>query len=90
MYNLQLTKEAANNIASLPLKKKRQIKNAIERIAQDPSIGKVLTKKLSGLYAYRSGDYRVIYQILHKQILIIILTVGHRKDISKKASRKIF
>ena len=90
MYNLQITKEAANNIANLPIKKKRQIKDAILRICTDPAVGKLLTKKLSGLCSYRSGDYRIIYQILQKRILIIILTVGHRKDIYKKISRKLF
>jgi len=89
MYKLQITKEAADNIANLPIKKKRQIKDAIQRICTDPTVGKSLTKKLSGLCSYRSGDYRIIYQILQKRILIIVLTVSHRKDIYKKISRKL-
>lgn len=90
MYSLQITKEAADNIANLPIKKKRQIKDALLRICTDPAVGKFLTKKLSGLRSYRSGDHRIIYQILQKRILIIILTVGHRKDVYKKISRKLF
>ncbi len=89
MYNVKFTKEATGNITTLSAKKKRQVKDAIQRIAHDPLIGKCLTKRLSGLHSYRSGDYRIIYKILHQQILIIVLTVGHRRDIYKKASRKI-
>jgi len=88
MYNIKLTKEAIDNIAVLSLKKKRQLRDAIQRIAKDPLVGKCLTNRLSGLHSYRSGDYRIIYKILHQQILIIVLTVGHRKDIYKKISKK--
>ena len=88
MYSVKFTKEATDNIAALPVKKKRQIRDGIQRIAEDPSLGKCLTKRLTGLYSYRSGDYRIIYKILHQQILIIVLAIGHRKDIYKKVSKK--
>ncbi len=72
MYKIGYTKEAKKKIGRLSKKKKRQIKEAIERIAQSPDIGKRLSHELSGLLSYRSGDYRIIYRIYHKQILIII------------------
>ena len=89
MYNVKLTKEATDNIVALPVKKKRQIRDAIQRIAEDPSVGKSLTNRLSGLCSYRSGNYRIIYKILHQQILIIVLAIGHRKDIYKKVTKKV-
>jgi len=88
MYSVKFTKEATDNIVALPVKKKRQIRDGIQRIAVDPSLGKCLTNKLIGLYSYRSGDYRIIYKILHQQVLIIVLAIGHRKDIYKKVSKK--
>ena len=84
MYKIAYTREAKRKIDRLSIKRKRQIKEAIERIAQNPDIGKRLTHELSGLLSYRSGDYRIIYRIYHKEILILILTIGHRKDIYKK------
>ena len=81
MYSVLYTSEAKESIGRLSLKKKRQIKNAIERIACNPAIGKYLTGDLKGLLSYRSGDYRIIYRIHHKEIMIIILTIGHRKDV---------
>lgn len=89
MYKIAYTKEAKQRIDRLSIKKKRQIKEAVERIAQNPDIGKPLTYELSGLFSYRSGDYRIIYRIYHKEILVIILTIGHRKDIYKKLRRKM-
>lgn len=88
MYKILYTKEAKTNIDKLPFKKKRQIKEAIERIANDPEIGKHLIHELKGLSSYRSGTYRIIYRIHYKEIIVMILTVGHRKDIYEKISRK--
>lgn len=89
MYRIAYTKEAKNNIDKLTLKKKRQIKDSIERIAENPGIGKSLTRELKGLSSYRSGDYRIIYRVHHKEILVIILTLGHRKDIYTQITRKV-
>ena len=86
MYSILYTKEAKTAIDKLPFKKKRQIKDAIERIASNPKIGKHLTHELKGLLYYRSSAYRVIYRIDHGKITIIILTIGHRKNINKEMS----
>lgn len=81
MYKLFYTREAKKAIDRLSHKKKRQIKDALERIADNPGIGKYLTGDLKGLLSYRSGDYRIIYRIYHKEIMVIILTIAHRKNV---------
>jgi len=88
MYKVLFTEEAKSAINKLTLKKKRQIKDALQRIANNPSIGKRLTHELTGLLSYRSGDYRIIYRIYHNQLVIIVLTVGHRKSIYNNLRRK--
>ena len=87
-HKILYTREAKKSIDKLPLKKKCQIKDAIERIAQNPEIGKHLTHELTGLLSYRSGVYRIIYRVYHKEVLVLILTIGHRKNIYKQATRK--
>ena len=42
-------------------------------------------KGLAGLFKYREGDYRVIYEPLHKEKVIVVHEVGHRSEIYKKA-----
>jgi len=88
MYKVLFTEEAKSAINKLHFKKKHQIKNALKRIANNPSIGKRLTHELTGLLSYRSGDYRIIYRIYHNQLVIIVLTVGHRKSIYNNLRRK--
>ena len=87
MYRLLYTKEAKTAIDRLPIKPKRQIKDAVERRAASPDIGKRLTQELKGLLSYRSGDYRLIYRISQEEILV--LAVGHRKDVYRQTSRKL-
>jgi len=89
MFKILYAKEAKTAIDKLPIKKKRQVKKAIEHIAENPEIGKHLTHELKDLLSYRSGTYRIIYRIYHKEIIVVILTVGHRKDIYQKTIRKV-
>lgn len=61
----------------------RRFINVFEDIAQDPSQGKLLHGKLKGLSSYRIGSYRIIYETYHHKLLVIILDLGHRKEIYK-------
>ena len=88
MYKLAYTDEAKKRIGKLGPEIKRRIKAAVERLAANPHIGKHLTHELSEYWSYRAGDYRILYRVFEKQILVVIVTVGHRKDVYKKASRK--
>ncbi len=61
----------------------RKILNRIETyLIQSPhELGKPLTGDFRGYYRYRWGDYRVIYKIAEKEILVFVLRIGHRRDI---------
>jgi mRNA interferase RelE/StbE len=61
----------------------RKILSRIENyLALDPKgLGKPLKGEFQGYWRYRWGDYRVIYKISDIDILILVLRVGHRKDI---------
>jgi len=89
MYKVFYTAEAKDIIDKLAFKKKRQIKNAIERIAQNPSVGKRLMHELSSMWSYRSGNFRIIYRVEHRQLIVIVLTLGDRKNIYQRAKRVI-
>jgi mRNA interferase RelE/StbE len=88
MYSIFYTEEAKSLIEKLPAKRQRQIKNAAERLANNPFLGKGLTQELTGMWSYRSGDFRIIYRIERNKMIIIVLTLGYRKDIYKKISRR--
>lgn len=55
-----------------------------KRIAtkDDPRrFGKPLRAELSGLWRYRVHDYRLLCQVKDNQLLVLVVSVGHRKNI---------
>ena len=46
--------------------------------------GKALTAQFKECWRYRVGNYRLIAKIEDERILILILSIGHRRDIYKK------
>jgi len=83
MYKLAYTSEARSQILSFQKKIRLQIKSALERLAGQPALGKQLTGDLGAFWSYRTGDYRIIYQTHHKELMVLIIAVGNRKDIYK-------
>lgn len=59
------------------------IRKNLEGCSDPRQHGKGLTANRSGQWRYRVGDYRLIAEIEDEKITIIILTVGHRRDVYK-------
>ena len=65
-----------------------RIRRAIEqRLATEPSYyGEPLRHRLKGYWKLRVGDYRVVYRIADRQVLVI--AIGHRKEIYAAAPHR--
>jgi len=44
-------------------------------------IGKPLTGPLGGLWCYRLGDYRIVCEIRDKKLVILVVTIDHRREV---------
>ena len=53
----------------------------IEQLNEPRAKGKALSANLKGFWRYRIGDYRAICEIDDDRIIIIVIDLGHRKDI---------
>jgi mRNA interferase RelE/StbE len=63
---------------------KRILKFLRDRVAnlEDPrQIGGSLQGTRSGLWKYRVGDYRVICSLEHDRLMVLVLQVGHRREV---------
>jgi len=81
-YKLIYTKSAVKDIKKLDSVAQKRIKKKIEEYAQKPFFyAKKLLNKNLGDYRWRVGNYRVVFDI--KKRNIIILRIGHRKEIYK-------
>jgi len=46
------------------------------------------TREIKGFHRLRIGDYRVLYEIRDNHLLIIIIQIGHRREIYKRRRNK--
>ena len=80
-FHLLYSETSREQIRSLHPKIKQIVKSHIKKLKEDPYVGKVLERELSGYYSLRMKRFRVIYEIDHQFHIIRIHYVGHRKDI---------
>ncbi len=80
---------AAQNISCLDPQVRRKVRAAIEVLSQEPERGKPLQLSLRGLRAWRTGDYRIVYKIIQERIEIIVIALGHRRDVYERLRRKL-
>lgn len=83
-YTVFFTREAKRNIEKLDPSIRKIIRKAIDSLAANPAKGKPLAYDLAGLHSLRTSDYRIIYRIKEKKLIIIVIAVGHRREIYKK------
>ena len=53
----------------------------IESLDNPKDDGKPLAGNLLGLWRYRSGDYRILAQILGDKLIILVVKISHRKNV---------
>jgi mRNA interferase RelE/StbE len=80
-YRILYTEEAARRIGKLDKAVKERVGKAIKKLSEQPELGKRLTGLLSDRWSYRVGDWRILYKVKKNEVLILILTVGHRRDV---------
>lgn len=83
-YKLSISSSAEKKLKKIP---KKDLVKVIEKI-QSLSINPLPEgcRKLSGeenVYRVRQGNYRIIYEIENKKLIILVLKIGHRKDVYK-------
>jgi mRNA interferase RelE/StbE len=85
-WKIELSSQVDRELGKLdPQQSKRILKFLHERVAPldtPRSIGQALKgSKLGGFWKYRVGDYRLICRIEDDRILILVLRVGHRREV---------
>lgn len=81
-YRIVLTAEARRNLLALPRAVARRVDACILALAETPRPPR--TRTLEGaadLWRVRVGDYCIIYQIEDGRLLILVIRIGHRRDV---------
>ena len=81
-YRIEVKQSAAKEIRAIARQQDRQrVIDRIAGLAQDPRpAGSV---KLAGQEAYRvrQGDYRIVYTVADRALVVEVVKVGHRRDV---------
>jgi len=81
-YTVEFSRPARKRLGGLPENIRVRLARAIDALADNPRpIG---VEKLSGYadrYRIREGDYRIVYTIHDTALVVLVVGVGHRKDI---------
>ena len=85
LYEIQFKTSAWKAFGKLKGEARGRVAEAIMALAENPMPQNA--RKLSArgdFYRIRVGDYRVIYEIHENTLVVLILKVGHRRDVYKK------
>jgi len=82
MYSIELKPQVQKFIEAQSRKVQKQLIKRIELLSTNPHPPQSkLLHKGEALYSYRSGVYRIIYQIQREKLLIVVAKIGHRKNV---------
>ena len=81
MFEVRVEENAEKFLKKLDETTKKRIIKKLKDLETNPELGKPLTANLAGLWSLRIGDYRAIYQIRNNELIILVLQIGHRKNI---------
>jgi mRNA interferase RelE/StbE len=81
-YRIELTRDALRALAKLDKPVRRRIQGAIDKLADDPRpAGLIALRGAPGAFRVRVGDYRIIYTLHDDRLLIVVIDIGHRRDV---------
>ena len=81
-YTLELTASAAQEFRALDRQRQRRISTKVSELANDPF--PVEVRKFQGEehhWRIRVGDYRIIYRVEKRRVVIVIVRIGHRREV---------
>ena len=81
-YRVEVAPLAYRQIKKLPREVQKRIIERVEELASNPRPAGA-KKLVSGedLYRVRVGEYRAVYQIRDRELIVVIVKVGHRREV---------
>jgi mRNA interferase RelE/StbE len=81
-YRIEIKRSARKALLALPANMRQRLRAAIDELAIDPRpAGVSKITQAHALYRRRVGDYRIIYEILDDRLLVMVVKVGHRREV---------
>jgi mRNA-degrading endonuclease RelE of RelBE toxin-antitoxin system len=89
-YEVRLSREATNAFQAVPSRSRVAIRSALLRAATGGQIGKRGGKRIKTIKGAREsfnrlrvGDYRVMYELMHEDRVLLVLGIVHRSELER-------
>jgi mRNA interferase RelE/StbE len=80
-YRVALAAAAARQLRKLDPHARRRVQAAVDLLANEPRPPAATAGGWRRRVAVRTGDYRIVYEIDDDRLLVLVVAVGHRRDI---------
>ena len=91
-WRVQLSRQAARTFQRLPAPERRRIERAIDALSDDlrpaSKLVKAIQRTNDAFLRYRVGDYRILYEIIDADRIVLILSIVHRRDLENWLKRQ--
>jgi mRNA interferase RelE/StbE len=81
LWRIQIEKRAQKTLLSIPPSQRQRIRLAIRALGEAPRPQGCKKLSNSEYWRIRVGVYRVLYKIEEKRLLILVVKVGHRREV---------
>jgi mRNA interferase RelE/StbE len=86
-YRIVLTPAARRQFRKLAPDVKKRLASMIDRLADEPRPpGVVALSDTKHGYRLRVGDYRVLYEVYEDRLVLLVIRVGHRREVYRRRS----
>jgi mRNA interferase RelE/StbE len=87
-WKIEFDEAAARDFRKLDRQAQKAIRDWLRQrlgVREDPrTLGRALTGDRAGLWRYRIGDYRLACRIEDDRLVVLVLTVGHRREVYRR------
>lgn len=83
MYKVVIEKEAEKYLNRLDRPTVKRLRNAIDQIGVDPTVGERLTNH-DATYKYRVGSYRILYDVYENEVVVVVVKIASRGQVYRK------
>lgn len=84
-YSVEFRPGVLKSIEHLPKRELLRIKKKIDELSDNlPGPAATKLKGDNNFHKIRTGDYRIVYEIQGDRLVILVVKIGHRKDVYKK------
>jgi mRNA interferase RelE/StbE len=85
IYTIEYKKSVEKELRKLPATQLKGVVAKICALANDPHpAGSVKLRGSSDLFRIRHADYRIIYQVQDKKLILLVIKVGHRREVYRE------